>query len=130
MSYAYFSKNGHILPAEQAVVPLASIEYSYGYGVYETIRVSHSKAHFVSEHCRRLELSAQAICLEHPYKPGEIEHYITDIIAANEVETCNIKILLIGGKTAADAELYVLCLAPYFVEETVQNRLPLHHLRV
>lgn len=28
----------------------------------------------------------------------------------------NIKVLLIGGKTAADAELYILCLAPYFVE--------------
>ena len=116
MNFPYFSRGGVILPVEQATVPLASIEYSYGFGVYETIRVSHGIARFVDEHCRRLQLSAEAIRLEHSYQPSEIEQYITDIIAANEVKTCNIKVLLIGGKTAADAELYILCLAPYFVE--------------
>ena len=116
MSFSFFSRGGVILPVEQATVPLASIEYSYGFGVYETIRVSHGIARFVDEHCRRLQLSADAIGLEHSYQPSEIERYITDIIAANEVETCNIKVLLIGGKTATDAELYILCLAPYFVE--------------
>jgi branched-chain amino acid aminotransferase len=116
MTFSYFSRGGVVLPIAQATVPLASIEYSYGYGVYETIRVSHGIARFVDEHCRRLDLSAQAIGLEHGYQPSEIEQYITDLITANEVETCNIKVLLIGGKTAADAELYILCLAPYFVE--------------
>lgn len=116
MSFSYFSRGGVVLSVEQATVPLASIEYSYGFGVYETIRVSHGIARFVDEYCRRLQLSADAIGLEHSYQPSEIERYITDIIAANEVETCNIKVLLIGGKTATDAELYILCLAPYFVE--------------
>ena len=116
MSFSYFSRGGVVLPVEQATVSLASIEYSYGFGVYETIRVSHGIARFVDEHCRRLQLSAQAIGLEQSYQPSEITHWITDIIKANEVETCNIKVLLIGGKTAADAELYILCLAPYFVE--------------
>jgi branched-subunit amino acid aminotransferase/4-amino-4-deoxychorismate lyase len=116
MSFSYFSRGGIVLPIEQATVSLASIEYSYGFGVYETIRVSHGIARFVDEHCRRLQLSAEVIGLEHSYQPSEITRCITDIIKANEVETCNIKVLLIGGKTAAEAELYILCLAPYFVK--------------
>ena len=116
MGFQFFSRNGDILDVREAIVPLASIEYSYGFGVYETIRVSHGTAHFMDEHMRRLDLSAQTIGLEHGFKPSEIAGYITDIIAANEVETCNLKILLIGGKTAVDAQLYILCLAPYFVD--------------
>ncbi len=116
MAYEFFSHNGHLLPTTQAVVPLDSIEYSYGYGVYETIRVSHGTAHFVDEHCARLQASADAIELEHSFKPSEIMQFITDLVHANEVETCNLKVLLIGGRTAAAAQLYIMCLAPYFVD--------------
>ncbi len=35
MDFKYFSKNGKILPIEQAVIPFSNIEYSYGFGVYE-----------------------------------------------------------------------------------------------
>lgn len=116
MSFAFFSRNGEILPVEQAIVPLACIEYSYGFGVYETIRVSHGAVRFLEEHCARLQASAAAIGLEHSFKPSEIGRYITEIVKANEVETCNVKVLLIGGKAAADADLYIICLAPYFVD--------------
>ncbi len=61
MSFTYFSHNGLVLPAEQATVPLASIEYSYGFGVYETIRVSHGKPKFVDEHSARLMTSAEVL---------------------------------------------------------------------
>ena len=105
-----------IRPISEANVPLNSIEYAYGFGVYETIRVSNGKARFIGDHCRRLELSAQAIQLEHNFKPGKIEQYITELIDANGVKTCNLKLLLIGGKSAVDASLHILCLAPYFVD--------------
>lgn len=116
MQFQYFSRNGDVLPVEQAVVPLASIEYSYGFGVYETIRVSHGEIRFLEDHYRRLQTSADIIGLAHNYKPSEIGQYITDVVRANEVETCNLKVLLIGGKTANDADLFILCLAPYFVD--------------
>jgi len=116
MSFQYFSCNGEILPVDRAVVPLASIEYSYGFGVYETIRVSGGQPRFLEDHCARLQASADAIGLEHNYQPSEIGQYITDVSRANEVETCNVKVLLIGGRSAAEASLYVVCLAPYFVD--------------
>ncbi len=116
MIFSYFSQNGEVLPVEQAVVSLASIEYSYGFGVYETIRVSGGKVRFLEEHCMRLQTSASTIGLEHSYKPSEIGQHITELVKANEVETCNVKVLLIGGKTAEDVDLYIICLAPYFVD--------------
>lgn len=116
MSYAYFSRNGAVLPADQAVMSLSSIEFSYGFGVYETIRVSHGEARFADEHCARLMSSAAAIQLDHNFKPSEIMTYITDIVSANEVKSCNLKVLLIGGKNAQDANLFIMCLAPHFID--------------
>ncbi|MCA9327878.1 aminotransferase class IV, partial [Candidatus Saccharibacteria bacterium] len=113
MSFRYFSLNGELLPADQAVVPLSDIEYAYGFGVYESVRVSKGKPRFADEHCARLMLSAEAIGLAHDFTPTMVEEYIEALIAANEVDTCNLKIMLIGGKTP---HLYIQCLAPRFVD--------------
>lgn len=98
------------------MVPLTNIAYSYGFGVYESLRVSNATPKFTDEHCARLMASAASIGLAHAYEPNEISRFITELIQANEVQSCNIKILLIGGETAADASLYIQCLAPRFVD--------------
>lgn len=114
MTYKYFSRNGEVLPAEQAVVPLGNIEYSYGFGVYETIRVSNGAALFLEEHCQRLMSSARIIGLEHPFDTSFVEQAIAKLIEANQVATCNLKVLLIGGAAADRASLNILCLNPLF----------------
>ena len=67
MDFKYFSKNGELLPVEDAVVPLANIEYQYGFGVYETIRVVHGTPYFLKDHLERLQESARLIGLEHSF---------------------------------------------------------------
>ena len=114
MAYKYFSHNGEVLPVEQAVVPLSRIEYSYGFGVYETIRVVKGKAHFVDEHTARLMKSAQTIELEHKFAPDRIAISIDKLIAKNKIDSCNLKILLIGGPSSAEATLDIICLNPLF----------------
>ena len=49
MDFKYFSQNGKILPIEQAVIPISNIEYSYGFGVYENIRISNGTVYFLKE---------------------------------------------------------------------------------
>ena len=44
MAFDVYSRNGEILPASEAVVPLSNVEYAYGFGVYETIRAVRGKA--------------------------------------------------------------------------------------
>ncbi len=114
MVYSYFSHNGKILPVEQAVVPLSSVEYSYGFGVYETIRVTRGCLIFLGEHTQRLMHSAEAIRLIHSFSSESVQATARELIQKNQAEACNIKILLIGGPTAETANLYMLCLSPLF----------------
>ena len=117
MAFNYFSKNGEILPIEEATIPLSSIEYSYGFGVYETLRVSNRQIYFLKDHTERLMESAKIINLEHPFTEKEIQENISQIITKNNAETCNIKMLLIGSPTKEGAQLFIICLNPLFPDK-------------
>jgi branched-chain amino acid aminotransferase len=122
MNFRYFSDNGIIKPVEQAVIPLNNIEYSYGFGVYESIRVSNGYAYFIEEHCERLMNSAAVIDLEHNFRPEIVQQLVEDLIAKNEVGNCNIKLLLIGGKTKDSARLYIMCLNPLYPDRQMYKQ--------
>lgn len=122
MSFKYFSKNGHLLPADQAMVPLSNIEYAYGFGVYETIRVSKGVIYFLDEHCERLLTSAQIIGLAHTFSWSRLQASVTELVAQTDAETYNLKMLLIGAKEAEDATLYIQCLQPYFPDRKLYTQ--------
>ena len=111
MRYNFFSHNGKLLPADQALVPLAGIEYAYGFGVYESVRFSKGKFYFLAEHCDRLLQSAKQIELEHDFTSEFVVKSVKELVEKNQVEACNIKIMLIGGE---NPDLYVICLNPLF----------------
>ena len=113
MDFKYFSKNGELLPVEDAVVPLANIEYQYGFGVYETIRVVHGTPYFLKDHLERLVESARIIGLEHPFD-SSIQGTVQELVKETGSETYNLKILLIGG---SQPSLFVLPLNPLFPDK-------------
>lgn len=114
IAYNFFSCNSEIIPVEQAVVPLGNVEYSYGFGVYETIRVSKGRILFANEHCDRLLESARIIKLEHPFTAEQVITDIQKLVDKNDVDSCNIKVLLIGATEPSEAKLYILCLNPLY----------------
>ena len=114
MEFKYFSQNGKILPIEKAVIPFSNIEYSYGYGVYESISVSNGKVYFIDDHIERLINSAKIIGIDHPFDGEFIKNSIQELIKDFRSETFNIKILLIGGSTSKKAILNIFCLNPLF----------------
>jgi branched-chain amino acid aminotransferase len=109
-----FSHNGVIKPKEQATVNLFNIEVTYGFGVYESIRVVKGVAKYHDMHAERLMKSADIIGLEHELTVEKVSEYINALVAELATDACNLKLLLIGGRTSADAEFYILPLAPYF----------------
>ena len=117
MTFDFFSRNGKILPIDEAEVPLSNIEYSYGFGVYESIRVGNGVTYFLEEHIERLLGSARAISLEHPFSGEFASRAIGELLAKNGAETCNVKILLIGGRASEEAQLNILCLNPLFPDK-------------
>jgi len=113
MDFKYFSKNGELLPVEDAVIPLSNIEYQYGFGVYETIRVVNGVPYFLKEHLERLEESARAIDLIHSLE-SSIYGTVQELIEKTGAGTYNLKVLLLGGK---EPSLYILCLNPLFPDK-------------
>ncbi len=117
MDFKYFSQNGKILPIEQAVIPLNNIEYSYGFGVYESLRVNNGTVYFIDDHIERLIESAKIIDLKHSFDEEFIKKSIMDLIHDYKSETFNLKILLIGGPTKEKAILNIFCLNPFFPDK-------------
>ncbi len=116
--FLFFSKNGQILPIEQAVIPLSNIEYSYGFGVYESLKVRHGVLYFVDQHVERLFQSARIIDLPHPFIKEDVKRYIEELVTKLEVDACNIKMLLIGGK---EPQLFIMALAPLFPDRKLYS---------
>jgi branched-chain amino acid aminotransferase len=117
MPYDIFSKNGQILPISEAAVPLASIEYAYGFGVYETVRVKNKAPLFIADHIDRLLKSAQIIALEHAFSEEAIKGFVQDLVSKIDSPAYNLKILLIGAPDPENASLYITCSSPFFPDK-------------
>lgn len=117
MALTHFCRNGTILPVEEAVIPLQNIEYSYGFGVYETIVVADGKPRFAKEHIERLFRSATLIGIDHAFIEESIVQWLHDLTEKHADERYNLKILLIGAKEASEACLHILPLNPLFPEK-------------
>lgn len=114
MAFSYFSKNGEILPTSEAIVSVQDLHFQYGFGVYESLRVRNSIVYFNDMHVDRLLESAHIIGLEHPNSKDQIITYINDVSKKNNLESSNIKILLIGGKTSEESNLYIFPVQPLY----------------
>lgn len=117
MDFKYFSRNGKVLPIGEAVVPLSNIEYSYGFGVYETIRVSNGVTYFLKDHAERLMESARLVGLEHTFTVQFTADAVSDLVQNTEAESYNLKVLLIGASAKEAATLSILCLNPLFPDK-------------
>jgi branched-chain amino acid aminotransferase len=110
----FFSKNGQILPISEATISLLNIEYSYGYGVYETLKVRNRKIYFVDMHLERLEYSAKVIGIVIPFSKTDIKNFLNQLVNKIDAESCNLKILVIGGK---ETTLSIFASAPLFPDK-------------
>jgi len=114
MTYEYFSRNGKVFTIDQAKIELSNIEFAYGFGVYENVRVSKNIVFFLEQHAQRLLGSAEIIGIEHNFTKDFIEKSVKGLLKKLEAETCNVKIMLVGGRGKDSANLYIMCLNPLF----------------
>lgn len=113
----FFSKNGTLLSASEGVISIDHLELFYGFGVYELVKVRHQKAHLLTDHAERLINSAKIIGLEHEFTAEKIGVWVGKLLEANKIETANLKIILLGGASSAEAILSMFLTAPRFVEK-------------
>jgi branched-chain amino acid aminotransferase len=110
----YTIHNGKLIKAKDAKIGVDSIEFTYGFGVYENLKVRNRKVYFLVEHVERLFYSAGQIGLSHNFTPDQIEEWILELVKKNKTDVANVKMLLIGGK---EPDLYIMTLAPKFLDK-------------
>jgi D-alanine transaminase len=72
--------NGLFSPVAQAVVSIEDRGFQLGDGVYEVLRTYGGRLHAVKAHLQRLFRSLEAIELQHPFTPAEIEGIIRQCV--------------------------------------------------
>lgn len=114
----YASINFQLVPEPEAVVPIADVDYLYGYGVYETLKVRRSLVYFPEFHVNRLLESAGIVGIAHNLEGAAISRAFDELVAANGAQAadCNLKVVLIG-RSGRPADLYIQCLAPLFPDK-------------
>jgi branched-chain amino acid aminotransferase len=110
-------RNGELMLERDAQMSLQNIEFLYGFGVYENIRAVDGLPRFVDDHIDRLFHSSEIIALDHPFSKEDIATWVHAIIKESKADALNIKILLLGGKTAEEAQCYIFPLAPKFLDK-------------
>ena len=101
------SCNGKIIPIKEAVVPVSNLEYAYGFGVYETIRVKQAVPFFIDDHLERLLLSAKKIQLSHQLTKSLLNEYVKELLTRIKEPAYNLKIMLVGGTTPETSTLFI-----------------------
>jgi branched-subunit amino acid aminotransferase/4-amino-4-deoxychorismate lyase len=126
MLFDVFSQNGQIRPADEAVVSLENLEYTYGFGVYETMKIRQGVLYFSELHVDRLLNSARIIGLQHVFTQSSIHQSLLEFaeyLQSREPElSCNLKILLIGATEPQKATLSILPLAPLFPDRRLYKQ--------
>ncbi len=119
---SYFIHNDDLKPIEMAQVSLDDINFVYGYGVYETLKVRQGKIFFVEMHAERLLNSAKIVHLSHQLTQDMIVNRLKRLVESNKIAEANIKVLLISGTPPRKPQFYAMTLNPLFPKRSDYSR--------
>ncbi|TKC97188.1 aminotransferase class IV [Polyangium fumosum] len=89
--------DGKIVPTEKATLPVTDLAVLRGYGVFDFLKTVNGKPFLWKEHWRRLQRSAKLLGMKIPLPEKAVREAIDRLLAKNEGEDCNIRLLLTGG---------------------------------
>ncbi len=112
----YCSLNGELIPIKEARVPVDNIEFAYGFGVYETLKVRKGILYFPEMHIERLCCSASTIGLEQGFNPQRMSKMLEDLVASVPETSYNVKMMLVGE------DLYLFAIPPLFVPKKAYRK--------
>src|SRR3989338_7568499 len=110
----FCSINGKLVPSADAKVHIDNLEYAYGFGVYESIKVRDRLLYFPEMHLERLLASAQIIGLDHHLDIEKIKDSLDELVKSVPQPSFNVKMMLVGREQEGD--LYIFASMPHFVQ--------------
>lgn len=91
--------NGRMIPAKDAVVPVSSPGFQYGFGFFETIRVKNKEIYFLEDHIKRFNHTWSSLFKTSP-PDLTWKDIIEDVIELNHFDrsTAAVKIIAAHGE--------------------------------
>jgi len=90
-------RNGVVIEASEAVLPVQNKEVQFGFGVYESLKVIEGKVLYLEDHLQRLYNSAEGLGLRHSFNSPTISLWIEALLVVDGVREATLRILLMGG---------------------------------
>lgn len=97
----FFIKNNQILKISENK-DLLSEGVSFGYGIFETIKIKNKKIIFLDEHLERLKKSLKKIDIRVKIENENIKELIDDLLFKNNIDNCAIKIMVLKNGNEAN----------------------------
>lgn len=118
MEFKLISINGQIVPKSEAKIDALSIESLYSFGVYETVKLRHGQIYFLDKHIDRIFHSASQINLQHDLNVENLNDYVIEFVRVLDIDSCNLKLLLLGGKNGEEPTFVIVPSAPHYPDRT------------
>jgi len=93
--------NGEYLGSEQGSVPISDRGVLYGFGLFETIRVSGGRPRVLDRHTSRLFFSAGELGINVPFGAQEIQEMVCLTAQKNGMDQGGLRLTLTGGGTGS-----------------------------
>lgn len=97
MNSLYCFQEGKFLPQEKCSLPLDDLGIQRGYGIFDFLRTTGTKAHFIEDHLERLFYSAQKMRLPIGYTKDQLKVCIAELMQLNKLPFSGIRLILTGG---------------------------------
>jgi len=89
--------NGQFVPEPQAVIPVTDRGFTYGDGLFETIRVCRGKPFRMAQHLERMVRGADFLKIKPPFTPKELQQFAEQLIEKNQMPESILRVLLTRG---------------------------------
>jgi D-alanine transaminase len=103
----HVSRNGMLISPAQACVPVFNPAIYGAYGVYESLEVANGCVFALEAHLQRLAHSAALLEMALPLDAATLELWIAEVLSANKVTECALRLFVIGDELGAEATVYI-----------------------
>lgn len=93
-------RNGTIIEASDAVISIYDHSFLYGIGLFETFRTYNGQPFLLTRHLERLYSGCKSLGLQLKLAETELQRWITELLAANELPDAYIRLTVSCGSGA------------------------------
>ena len=101
------SRNGVLVPPEEAVVSVFHPALCGAYGVYESMKIVGGSPFEEAAHLKRLACSAEILAFPLPADLETLHRWIAEVLAANGALACTLRLFVVGPENGGEAVAYL-----------------------